>query len=520
MNKNQTRLISLLISLIFILCFLISGRLWFRIDLTNDKVYTLSEVSKNLFREIADEVKITYFISDKLLASHPLPGEIADLLREYAAHSRGKIRFIERDPAKAGLLREVEELGIVPQQIQIADKNESTVATVYSGILIEYLDREAVIPVAFSLETLEYEISSRVRSLVRNNEQVLGVIVGDGDKQWSADYRLLNQELAFSGFKVRLFAYGEEIPDTLPALFVLGGAEYMDENELAPIRRYIAEGGKVLFAVNGVSVDTRGSLEAHAAEDRGLLAMLANYGIVVRQALVLDRAALTLTYQNQSGNGTFIRSVRYPEWIAVLEEGGNPNHPLTARFGGLDLYWASPLELCPPKGIEAEVLFSSTGGAWLQTNNFITNPNYVNLFEDEAGETLGKKILGASLSGIFPDGLRPARIIVVGDENFAGSLMGANRGEERNLDFLVKAAEWLSSDDDIISIRNRASSSLRLDRITNREKRDVVMSFSRTVNTIVIPLLVIFTGIFIVLKRRSKTGNREKFLEKGQGGDI
>ena len=536
MNRNQARVIALLFAAVFLLAFLVSGRLWFRADLTKNRAYTISEVSRKLYREISDQVRITYFVSDKLRTAHPMPGEIADLLREYAAHSRGKIIFVRKDPAGAELLGVVEQLGIVPQQIQVVEKNETTVATVYTGILIEYLDRRSVIPVVFSLDTLEYDLSSRIRSLIRDTEKELGVIVGDAHKQWNSDYGLLNRELVISGFKVRLLNPGEEIPPALPALFVLGGAGDLEEYQIYLIDNYILNGGRVLFAVDGVFVDTRGSLEAHAVQDKGLLAMLANYGALVRCALVLDRTALSLSFQTRSGYNTIIRSVRYPQWISVQQQAGNPDHPVTSRFSGLDLYWASPLELSPPPGVSAEVLFSSTNQAWLQTENFITNPNLLNQFEAEAARTRGTKILGAALSGIFPgafegrpmpirndgaDGALPplpaqkksSRLIVAGNTGFAGSLMQVNRGESRNLDFLLRAAEWLSGDDDIISIRNREAGEGRLDRITDREKRDAAMAFSRTFNTVVIPLAVIAAGLFLGLRRRAKTAK-----EKGHTG--
>jgi len=184
------------------------------------------------------------------------------------------------------------------------------------------------------------------------------------------------------------------------------------------------------------------------------------------------------------------------------------------------------MELNPPRGVQTDVLFTSTGDAWLQVNNFITNPNFASRFTDERQATFGVKILGAALSGIFPsafeqegfygstDQRKPSRIIVVGDTDFAGGLMQANRGEERNLDFLLKAAEWLSSDDDIISIRSREDSG-RLDRILDREKRDAAMSFSRLFNTVFVPLAVIAAGIIIVVRRRSKTAK-----ERGQVDDL
>jgi ABC-type uncharacterized transport system involved in gliding motility auxiliary subunit len=323
----------------------------------------------------------------------------------------------------------------------------------------------------------------------------------------------LNEELIFSGFRVRLLKAGDFIPSSLPALFVFGGVEDLDEEQLLPIDNYISGGGNVLFALDGVFVDTRRAFEARSMQDKGLLVMLANYGVVVRNALVMDTLALGLTFQSQNRNSTVIQTIRYPQWIGLTQQLGNPDHALTARFMGLDLYWASPLEINPPPGVSADILFSSSPQAWLQTERFVTNPNYYSQFEDEAEETRGTKILGVSLSGIFPSAFqdsqpsfnRPSRLIIVGNSHFAGSIMQANRGEERNLDFLIKAADWLSNAEDIVAIRGRQTQAGRLDRIADRAKRGRVMALSRSINTIVIPLAVVLAGLFLNWKRRVKT---------------
>ena len=522
MRKNQARVISLLSVIVFLLLLLLCNRLFFRLDLTKNKAYTISEVSKNLYREISGEVRITYFVSDKLRQAHPIPGEIADLLREYAANSKGKIRFIQKDPAKAEMTQDVERLGISPQQIQLTEKNEITVAMVYTGILIEYLNKEDVIPVVFSLDTLEYDITSRIRALVRGVEREIGVIVGDPDKQWDSEYGLLNRELYYSGFRIRQINPTEAIPPGLPVLFVLGGAGELEIDALINIDNYILGGGNVFFAVDGIYVDTRRGFEASAIQDKGLFAMLANYGVIVQQALVLDRTALNLTFQTQNRNGTFIQTIRYPEWIGLPQQAGNHDHPVTSGFSGLDLYWASPLELNPPPLVQGEILFTSSDQGWLQSERLVTNPNLFSQFEEEAFRTTGTKNLGVSLSGIFPAAFpelennspgKPSRIIVVGNSLFAGTMMQLNRGEERNLSFLVKAADWLSSDDDIASIRGRDTSSGRLDRISDRSKRDAVIAVSKTVNTIIIPLIVIFAGGLYVWKRKMKTSTKGKSIE-------
>jgi ABC-type uncharacterized transport system involved in gliding motility auxiliary subunit len=531
MTRKQHTVTALLSGLVFILAFMLSDRVWFRLDLTKNKAYTISEASRNLYREIPDPVSVTYYISDRLAQAHPVPGEIADLLQEYASRSRGMIRFTRQDPVKANVISQVEGLGIIPQQIQVIEKNEATVATVYTGILIEYLDKRDVLPVVFSLDNLEYDVTSRIRTLVRGVRREIGFIVGDSSKTWESDYALLNREFVLSGYETRVITPGDEIPAGLPSLFVLGGAGDLDEWALYRIDSYIRSGGKVLFAVDSVGVDTRGSLEAKAVEDKGLLAMLACYGAVVRPVMALDRSALNVQFEIQSGTMTQIRIVRYPEWIGVLEQNGSRNHPIMSNFGGVDLYWPTPVELSPPAGVQAEVLFSSTADAWLQTRDFITNPDMLSLFREEEAETRGPKVFAAALNGVFPGffagrpkpvregaeevlpdmpaSAAPARVIVVGDSDFASSLMQVTRGEGRNLDFLLKAAGWLGSDDDITAIRNRGTGGGRLDKIDDPGRKAAAMTFSRGLNVFAIPLLVIAAGLYRGWKRRRATSGKD-----------
>jgi ABC-type uncharacterized transport system involved in gliding motility auxiliary subunit len=460
-----------------------------------------------------------------------MPRGISDLLREYASHSRGRIRVVQQDPARANIVRSVEELGIVPWQIQIIENNEPVVATVFSGILIEYLDRAAIIPLVLSPYTLEYDLSSRILALVRNAPRVLGVMVADANKQWHADFSRLNSSLFLAGFNVIPISPGEPIPEALPALFILGGIEDLNEFDLFLIDRYITGGGNVLFAVDGVFVDTLGNLQAWHPLDGGLIAVLANYGVFLSGALTLDTSALNLTFQTHGPGGAQIVSVPYPHWISVRE--GNTNHSLTAAFSGLDIFWASPLELMPPDGVSAEILFTSTEQAWLQMDNFITDPGAPSFFEEGQIRRHGTKILGAALSGIFPSAFegheffapaivsafpppapRPARIVVVGDTDFASDIMEVTQSETRNLDFLIRTADWLSGNDGLLDIRGREGVG-RLDRIADAEIRNAVMTFSLFTNIVLVPLAVALTGFILIRKRSASLRRNQK-----RGGDT
>jgi len=543
MTKRQTTIITALTIISFILAILVSGRFWFRLDLTKHKAYTISKVSRNLYREIPDIVNITYYLSDRLKTIIPAPGEIEDTLREYAAYSRGKIILTVRDPVKAGISTMVEELGLQPSQVQTVEQDQASLVTVYSGIVIEYLDKIEIIPWVISINTLEYDLTSRIRSMVTDRERQIGMIVGDSFRQLNEDFGYLGMTLARAGYRIRPISPGSEIPDNLPGLFVLGGVEDLDDWALYRIDRYIQMGGKVLFAVNGVYVDSvYGSLEARHQDDKGLLKMIASYGVTVKPELALDRNALTIQYQSRTPyGGVQFRIVRYPLWIGVTAENGNANHPVSSGFSGLDLYWPSPLELHPSASMEADVLFKSSPEAWLMSESFYTNPDIPYMMEIEAGETKGEKIFGASLSGQFlsffkglvkpvregseeelpemPEAASPSRIIVVGNTDFATNMINATQASH-NLDFLLRAADWLVSDDDIIGIRNRQPQAGRLDRIPDPSRRAAAMKFSQILNVGLVPLLVIAAALVLASRRSRRSRYAQTKSAKEDSGDV
>ncbi|MDR2053229.1 MAG: GldG family protein [Treponema sp.] len=530
MNRKQSAILTALTIAAFALAFLVSQRVFFRLDLTKNRAYTISDVSRRLYTEIPDQVRITYFISDKLASIHPLPGEITDLLREYAAYSRGRIQVTLRDPVKANMVEAVESLGITGQQIETVEQDQASIATVYTGILIEYLDMMEVLPTVFSLDTLEYDLTSRIRAMIRGTEREAGILVGDSQKQWARDYSYLDRAMTGSGYKLRVIVPTDIIPPSLPMLLVFGGVEDLDDWDLYRIDHYIQSGGKVFFAVETAAVDMEYGANVRLLEDRGLLAMLSSYGARVKPALALDRAALTLPFQSAGPGGqTQIRFVRYPFFISVLNQFGNPRHPVTSGFNGIDVFWASPIELVPVEGVEETTLFTTTPDAWLQTENFSINPDQSYGFNLEEEATLGTKILGAALTGKFPSWFKgkpkPARegvddelpdmpaeagdsrIVVIGDTDFGSAYIQYTRSQQ-NLDFFIKAVDWLGNDDDIIGIRSREASSGRLDKITDGEKRAAAMVFARILNVVFIPLAVIVLGLLIALRRRRLTGVR------------
>jgi ABC-type uncharacterized transport system involved in gliding motility auxiliary subunit len=73
---------------------------------------------------------------------------------------------------------------------------------------------------------------------------------------------------------------------------------------------------------------------------------------------------------------------------------------------------------------------------------------------------------------------------------------------QNNTDFLLKAADWLGNDDDIIGIRSRLPQTGRFDKISDDKARANAMRFAQTFNVVIIPLAVILLGVLRSLQRR------------------
>src|SRR6056297_3519631 len=119
-SQRMKEIVLVLLTVTLAVLLLINAQRYFtRIDLTEEKIHTISDVSKNLFSEIEEQVTITYYVSDKLRNVTQIPQQIEDLLYEYATYGRGKIQVSVIDPDQYGVAGELQELGIQPRQIQV-----------------------------------------------------------------------------------------------------------------------------------------------------------------------------------------------------------------------------------------------------------------------------------------------------------------------------------------------------------------------------------------------------------------
>jgi ABC-2 type transport system permease protein len=163
-----------------------------RADLTTDREYSLSPVTRDLLANLQEPLLIRGYFSEKthpLLA--PLVPTIRDTLREYQLASGGKVQLDIVDPAKDPD-KEAEanqSYGIQPTPFQLAGRYETSIINSYFDILIRYGDQYHVLnfrdlievephgdTVDVRLRNLEYDLTSTIKKVVYGFQSVDAVL--------------------------------------------------------------------------------------------------------------------------------------------------------------------------------------------------------------------------------------------------------------------------------------------------------------------------------------------------------
>ncbi|MCL2792361.1 MAG: GldG family protein [Spirochaetaceae bacterium] len=497
-NKKKEMILIILTTIIFILVAMNSMTYFRRIDLTENKVFTISSATKQIISSMPERMHITYFISDRIKAITPVASAVEDLLFEYAAHSRGRITVTSVDPARAGMVRMAESFGVEPQQIEVFEQNERAIATVYSGIVIQYLDRIETIPFTLSLATLEFDLTYRIRKLVYDIEVSLGLLIGDNRRSVEEHYSFLYERIRRVGYNIEVVNPGHEIPSSISVLAVVGNRDLTD-GDMLYVDEFIMNGGRVLFALDGVDVDPR-DLATLELVNSPAIEMLRKYGVTINNDFVLDKSVRRIPLR-----GMF--PMPYPQWIAILGQNVSRDNPITNRFSGLDLLWASSITIEEKEGLTYEPLVSTTDQAWI-LDTVTTDPNVILPLMSYTSDAQRQFNLGYVVSGTFRSAFtdktsRDTRIIVISDSDFVSNIIEFS-DSPHNIIFFENAVEWLSSDESLLQIKTRATRDPRLNKIEDPEKRVTAIIIVYLVNIVIIPLLIIIFAIFHFVRRKKR----------------
>jgi len=508
---------------------LVSTKLFGRIDLTENNLYTLSDVTKDILRNLEEPLTIKAYFTRDLPAPYNNTAQfVQDQLAEMKANSRGNFRYELVDPADQEKLKaEAEKFRLEPIQVNEMKKDKVEFKLAYLGMVILYEDKQEVIPAIQSLDNLEYEILSKIRRVTSSKIPTIGFLEGHGELGLGDKMTGLNREVRklYDVKPVNLDGRNE-IPEGVDLLCIIGPTEDIPEKDRFIIDQFIMRGGRLLLLANKVKTElqqmsaTKGSLRIDNWTQQ--------YGFKINDDLVLDRACPTLPFQTMSEYGRQITMVNYPFFPEV--QVFNREHAAMKILRQVRLYFPSSIDTTVMPGynsIQLTPLFWTSDKATTMTGTYDIDP-----FNMRGKFTFDQKHipLGVLISGNFqsyytnkeipqdadgnPVSTAPilnsspdTRIVVIGDANMINDQFIVPGLD--NLTAILNIIDWLAQDEALIGIRSRAVVSRPLGEVSDGARQVV-----KYANMLIPPLIVIGFGLIRWRIRKSAA----RMLMKGNPG--
>lgn len=175
----------LLYTAVIILINLVSATLFFRIDLTENKTYSLSGASKSLVASLEEPLTVRVFLSENMPQPYNnLEQQMRDLLQEYALEGNNNFNYslylldqegTATDEKGQNLRSIAEDYNIPAIQIQNIEQGEVKLQTAYMGMVLIQGDLVETIPALANETNLEYRITTVINKISRKASTMLAM---------------------------------------------------------------------------------------------------------------------------------------------------------------------------------------------------------------------------------------------------------------------------------------------------------------------------------------------------------
>ncbi|MFO7768351.1 MAG: GldG family protein [bacterium] len=545
-RARRTRWINLLLLAgILVVLNWLGSSLFFRWDMTGRGIYSLSDASKQTVRGLEDRLTIKAYFSEDLPAQYASNARfVRDKLDEYRAYGGNDVHYEFVDPASEEELREeAQQYGIQPATVQVVEQDRMEMKQVYMALVFLYQDRTETIPLVQSTAGLEYDITTAIRRVSREDLPVVGFLQGHGMPAPREQLSRWVQELE-RHYQVRAVDVSgyELVPPDVEVLFIIGPTSGFDAWERYAVDQFIQRGGKTAWLLDTVDADLQRSQQGMARPlDLGMDAWLAHYGIRVKTALVMDASNQDIQVSRQQGIFRVQSVVPYP--FFPVSRWFETENPMVRDLPQAAFYYVSPVDTtlavpdsvaaapddtihswpADPPEVRVEPIIYSSEQSGLQEDFFFIQPN-PNLGQRgfEGGPYALAATVTGSLSSAFeaapavPDtvtlptfrkGPIQSRLVVVGDGTFPRDdyLQGPN------VQLLLNMVDWLFQDEALISIRSK-----EVDHRPLAEVGDAARNIVKWLDILLPPALAILAGLFWWRWRRKRTAERVR----SEGGEA
>lgn len=514
-----------------------------RIDLTENKEYTISQSTKKILSDLDDIVNVKVFMSSELPPEFlSLERQIRDMMNEFDAYANSNFRLKFVDPKVEPKYRQEAEMAGIPEaSFQVQKKDEIQMMKAYLGILIEHENKTESIPFVGGVDNLEYDLMSRIVKVLQKDHELptVGILQGHDEP----GTQKANQQTQTPPGEMALFVEAireqfkaidvslddrDKIPSTVNTLLIVNPHSIPDY-QLWAIDQFVMGGGKLICMINGMD-GIENLNEAPTQFHNGMSDLLESWGVKINNDMVLDQNCETAQFR--TGQYQMIQK-QYPFWIRIQKDNFSADSLITSSLESATFHWPSSMEILKDKldGITVTELVKSSDKSWIMYKEFNTSPMQdFNVLPDGEQALLGV-MLNGNFTSYFAQKDRPLKpkdgkpaggtdpIIMKSEETdiivFSTGLLALNHvwnprgGSPEVQTMLLNTLDYLNIGDELIGIRSRQSTNRPLD--NDKIETDKQRGLIKFLVLFAVPILVIAYGIirFVIKSGRKKRFERE-----------
>jgi ABC-type uncharacterized transport system involved in gliding motility auxiliary subunit len=481
-----------------------------RIDLTQDKLYTLSQGTRSVLGKLEAPVKIRLYFSQGAevpLAIKAYGRRVEDMLAEFRQAGRGKVTVEKLDPEPDSEAEDSATLeGVEAQTTAGGDR-------FYLGASVSYADQKIALP-ALALDReplLEYDLTRSIARATTTAKPVVGVmsalpVFGMPPSPMTGGQPMEPQvfigELRRDYTVKRVSIDADRIDDDVKVLLVIHPRGISDKTQYA-LDQFVLRGGKLIaFLDPSAYFDQLGQMGGMGGGTPSSLDKL-----LKAWGLGFDSGKVVLDMRYLTGAGA--RSL--PTLLSLNDSAFAPNDVATARLGSLLMPFAGVFTGKPAEGLSETVLMKTSSYSQLVDSFMATAQGEaaVKAFRPSGTEYALALRLTGKFKTAFPDGkpksdqkakVLPTKavetqpeatplkvsaadnaVVLVGDSDFINDGAAVQIQEifgqriviprNGNLAFAQALVDQFAGDPDLIGLRSRASAARPFVRIRDMEAR-------------------------------------------------
>jgi gliding-associated putative ABC transporter substrate-binding component GldG len=360
----------------------IGQQFFFRLDLTQEKRYTMSDATKTLLGGLKQPATVTvYLAGDFPPGFRRLQQGVRETLTEFQIHGGANLNFIFIDPSAASTEKarnafygSLIKKGLQPTNLGATENGKRVEKIIFPWATVAVGGREKNVLLLRgnqaappdvrlnqSIEGLEYELASAIRQLTPGARKRIGVVQGHGElSNAEAGDMIGTLQQTYDVYRVNL----SQVPDlrALDAVVVAKPTAPYSETEKFKLDQFITQGGRALFFLDALRVDldsvSRNGAALATPYELNLEDLLFKYGLRLNPNLLLDlNSGVIPLVTGTEGNKPKVEPL--PWQLYPLVNRFSP-HPITRNLDAVYLKFASNLDTVKAVGIRKTPLFFSS----------------------------------------------------------------------------------------------------------------------------------------------------------------